>query len=251
MTYMITTSLGQSAQLVQRAKDFAEKLNVPYRERQKRSLGYFLKIYDGVLLVYDKNLIFHHRDGSQLAFHPDTAMLRIKSKHDPLVELIGRESLTILDTTLGLASDSLVMSYAEHQVTGLESQQLIHLIVSQGLQTFESGNAALDAAMKRIRTLCIDSLTYLKKQSDQAYDIIYCDPMFSEQINESNNLSGLRPVANYSPVSNQWLREAKRVARKKIIIKAHFRDTVFEDFGFRRIIRPNQKFHYGVIDLEN
>lgn len=250
MTYMITTSLGQSAQLVQRAKDLAEQLNFPYRERQKRSLSYFLKTYDGVLLVYDKRLVFHHRDGSQLAFHPDTAMLRIKSKHDPLLELIGKEPQSILDTTLGLASDSLVMSFAGHRVTGLESQQLIHLIVSQGLQTFETGNAALDAAMRRIETFCADSLTYLKKQSDKSYDVIYCDPMFSERINESENLSGLRPLANFSPITDQWLREAKRVVRKKIIIKAHFRDTVFEDFGFQRLIRPNQKFHYGLIELK-
>ena len=42
---------------------------------------------------------------------------------------------------------------------------------------------------------------------------------------------------------------AKRVARQKIIIKAHFRDTVFEELGFERQIRPNQKLHYGVMDL--
>ena len=41
----------------------------------------------------------------------------------------------------------------------------------------------------------------------------------------------------------------KRVAREKIIIKAHFRDTVFEELGFERQIRPNQKLHYGVMDL--
>jgi hypothetical protein len=45
------------------------------------------------------------------------------------------------------------------------------------------------------------------------------------------------------------LREAKRVARKKIIIKAHFRDKVFEIYGFKQFVRPNQKFHYGVIEI--
>ena len=36
---------------------------------------------------------------------------------------------------------------------------------------------------------------------------------------------------------------------KKIIIKAHFRDTVFEELGFERQVRPNQKLHYGVLEL--
>ncbi|MGZ7144944.1 class I SAM-dependent methyltransferase, partial [Streptococcus pyogenes] len=43
--------------------------------------------------------------------------------------------------------------------------------------------------------------------------------------------------------------ECKRVARRKIILKAHFRDTVFEDFGFTRQVRPYQKFHFGEIIL--
>ena len=56
-------------------------------------------------------------------------------------------------------------------------------------------------------------------------------------------------LANGSRLTEEWLNEAKRVAREKIIIKAHFRDTVFEELGFERQIRPNQKLHYGVMDL--
>ena len=73
--------------------------------------------------------------------------------------------------------------------------------------------------------------------------------MFSDRISESKNLDGLRQFANPSPLSDRFLIEAKRVARKRIIIKAHFRDDVFEKFGFKRIVRPNQKFHYGIIEL--
>ena len=52
-----------------------------------------------------------------------------------------------------------------------------------------------------------------------------------------------------SRLAEEWLNEAKRVAREKIIIKAHFRDTVFEELGFERQVRPNQKLHYGLMDL--
>ena len=73
--------------------------------------------------------------------------------------------------------------------------------------------------------------------------------MFSETIKESENLQAIKPLANGSRLTEEWLNEAKRVAREKIIIKAHFRDTVFEGLGFERQIRPNQKLHYGVMDL--
>lgn len=56
--------------------------------------------------------------------------------------------------------------------------------------------------------------------------------MFSERIAESKNLDGLRQYANDTVFSEDFLREAKRVARKKIIIKAHFRDKVFEKLWF-------------------
>ena len=66
---------------------------------------------------------------------------------------------------------------------------------------------------------------------------------------ESKNLDGLRQYANVTAFSEELLQETKRVARKKIIIKAHFRDDVFERYGFEHLIRKNQKFHYGVIEI--
>ena len=84
--------------------------------------------------------------------------------------------------------------------------------------------------MRSIKTIKSDSLSFLKSQADH-FDIIYADPMFSETIKESENLQAIKPLANGSRLTEEWLNEAKRVAREKIIIKAHFRDTVFENLG--------------------
>ena len=100
-----------------------------------------------------------------------------------------------------------------------------------------------------LRLLRAIAYPFLKSQADHSFDIIYADPMFSETIKESENLQAIKPLANGSRLTEEWLKEAKRVAREKIIIKAHFRDTVFEELGFERQIRPNQKLHYGVMDL--
>ncbi|MBJ7540137.1 class I SAM-dependent methyltransferase [Streptococcus sp. SL1232] len=249
MTIAITTSLRENNDLLKKAQAIGEKLSLPVIKRQKQSVTKLLKGREGVLLVYETKLCLVNQDGSELVFHPDTAMLRIKSSHDALIDLLGKESLQILDTTMGLASDSIVMAYAGHDVTAVESNPLIHFIVSEGLKSYQSDYDALNQAMRSIQTVCSENLAYLKKMPDNSFDVIYCDPIFSERITESKNLDGLRQYANEKAFSNEFLKEAMRVARKKIIIKAHFRDEVFEKYGFKQFVRPNQKFHYGVIEI--
>ena len=246
---IITTSSRITEELEEEALKLSAALHLDYVVRNKRSLAKLQEEYGDVLLVTKEGLVLEYANGQSFAFHPDTAMLRIKAPRDPLIELVGTEKRSVLDTTMGLASDSIVLSFAGHEVMALESQPLIHTIVARGLQTFDAGNSAVNQAMRRIQTRCTDSLTFLKSQPDQSVDIIYCDPMFSEVITESENLSGLKPLANYQAFSEDFLAECKRVAREKIILKAHFRDPVFEDFGFTRHIRPYQKFHFGEIVL--
>ncbi|HFI0091520.1 TPA: class I SAM-dependent methyltransferase [Streptococcus suis] len=250
MKLIITTSLAMDENLVQKAKNLAEELGITYCDRQKQAVKVFLKQADAVLVVYKDRLVIEQNEGQKLFFHPDTAMLRIKSGRGPLLELVGEGRQTILDCTMGLASDSIVLASAGHQLTALESSQLIHFIVSKGLKEFDSGKEVINQAMRSIQTIWTDSLTYLKEQIDKSVDVIYFDPMFSEEIKESQNLSGLSGLADRSRLTEEIVSEAKRVARKKLIIKAHFRDRVFEDFGFVRHVRPNQKFHYGEIILE-
>lgn len=247
---IVTTSLGMDEGLVYRARLIASELGIEYKERKKQSVGKMLGTYEAVLVLYKDKLILEQRGGQVLFFHPDTAMLRIKSGRDPLLELLGPDKQTVLDCTMGLASDSIVLASAGHQVTALESSQLIHFMVSRGLKEFDSGNEAVNQSMRSIQTIWTDSLTYLMTQADQSVDVVYVDPMFSQEIKESDNLDGLKPFANYTALSEEFLKECRRVARKKLILKAHFRDPAFEKFGFRRHIRPNQKFHYGEIILE-
>ena len=105
--------------------------------------------------------------------------------------------------------------------------------------------------MRSITTHNIDCLEYLKKCEDNSFDFIYFDPMFSHNIKESMNLSGIDPLADYNFPTEVFLEEARRVAKNKIIVKAHFRDNIFEKYNFKRIIRKNTKFHYGFINFND
>lgn len=246
---IITTSLRENESLIAHAQELASELGVDYRPRRKLSLSKCLERFGPFYLLYKDRLSFVNADASELAFHPDTAALRIKAPHDALVSLLGKSPKSILDTTMGLASDSLVMAAVGNQVTALESQDVIFQVVSRGLASYQTDDKQLEKAMRSIKAIKSDSLSFLKAQADNSFDIIYADPMFSEIIKESENLEAIKPLANGSRLTEEWLKESKRVAREKIIIKAHFRDTVFEELGFERQVRPNQKLHYGLMDL--
>ena len=246
---IIATSLRENEELIARSQALALDLGADYQPRRKLSLAKCLERFGPFYLLYKDRLSFINANASELTFHPDTAALRIKAPHDALVSLLGKSPKTILDTTMGLASDSLVMAAVGNQVTALESQDVIFQVVSRGLDSYQTDNQQLEKAMRSIKAIKSDSLSFLKAQADNSFDIIYADPMFSETIKESENLEAIKPLANGSRLTEEWLNETKRVAKERIIIKAHFRDTVFEELGFERQVRPNQKLHYGVPEL--
>lgn len=248
---IVTTSFKVEPEKIAEAKRLAQDWGLPYLERKKYSIRSLIGDGQGALVVYQDNLIYCDRSGVELSFHPDTAILRIKADRDPLLELIGPTPKKILDATMGLATDSLVIAAGGHQVTALESEWLTHLVISRGLETFETSFLPLKLAIDSIQTVWSDHLSFLRQQEDQSFDVVYFDPMFSNKISESKNLEGITPLANPAPLSREVLEEAKRVAREKIILKAHFRDPILEDLGFIRHRRPNQKFHYGEFLVED
>ena len=149
---------------------------------------------------------------------------------------------------MGLAGDSIILSYYEHKVMALEKNKIIYLIVSNGLKNYISHDEKINSSMRRIITHNIDSVKFLKNCPDNSFDIVYFDPMFSHNIEESKNLAGIETLANQDFPTADFLTEAKRVAKKKVIVKAHFKDDIFEKFDFIRLTRKNTKFHYGYID---
>lgn len=135
---IITTSLRENETLIVRAQELASELGADYQPRRKLSLSKCLERFGPFYLLYKDRLSFVNADASELTFHPDTAVLRIKAPHDALISLLGQSPKSILDTTMGLASDSLVMAAAGNQVTALESQDVIFQVVSRGLASYQT-----------------------------------------------------------------------------------------------------------------
>ena len=63
--------------------------------------------------------------------------------------------MTVLDCTLGMASDSIVASYVvgeSGKVTGLEGNEYMAYIMENGLKTWSSSVSEIDEAMQRIQS---------------------------------------------------------------------------------------------------
>ena len=247
---IVTTSVKTSNDQIELAKTHALNLELDFYYRNKKTIKELLSHFDGVVVVY-KNKISYFEDNNELFFHLDTTALKLKNNdNEPLTELIPQSS-SVLDCTMGLASDSILLSYYGNRVTALEKNKIIYYIVSNGLKNYNAGDNKVLSSMRAITTHNIDCLEFLKNCKDNSFDIIYFDPMFSHDIKESMNLSSIETLADYNFPTELFLEEARRVAKNKIIVKAHFRDNIFEKYNFKRIIRKNTKFHYGFIDIDS
>lgn len=239
--------------------DTARELGVPFVERKKKSISSLLLGCDIVIVrSADSVQLYHASSKDPYFFHPNLARVRVKALmnggRDAFIEACGlQKGDTFLDCTLGFASDSIVASYAvgeDGSVTGLEASPVLAYVTSLGLRNWNDEESAIRNAMGRITVKHADHLEYLRSLEDKCVDIVYFDPMFEESIDESNAMQSMSPFADHGLLLIESVEEAKRVSRRKVVLKDHFRSTRFKEFGFRQQVRKTSKFHYGIIDLE-
>lgn len=253
---MIVTTAGRTNdQMIQTALRVALELELPYIERNKKSIELLQSQYKTDVLVIGKDRIewFLLGTSDPVFFHPNSAAFRAKrwlsGEVEPFLQATTlKEGMSFLDCTLGLASDSIMASLVTGQtgkVTGIEANKLLSYIVSTGLQTWEMQNEETEQSMRRIEVVQGNHLDILQTFPCDSYDVIYFDPMFERQIEKSTGILSIRNVAHYGDLTEKTLEEAKRVARKRVVLKDHWQSDRFERFGFMRIVRKSSKFHYG------
>jgi len=258
---IVTTIEKPGADAVERARRLAAELDCAYVRRERHTLRGLARrrkdAADGVLVVGPDSLKLAAEDGPPLFFHPSMALVRAKrlrdGEADAMIRAAGADAGdSVLDCTAGLGSDALVFSYAvgpEGDVTALETSRVLHAIVREGMRTYESGLPDIDGAMRRIRHVRADHAEYLRGLPDKSVDIVYFDPMFSKPVLSSASLLPLRSVAEGAPLAPGTVEEAKRVARKSVVLKEHRDGSEFERLGFERIRMTAHSVAYGVIRI--
>lgn len=253
--YGVTTTLHALAS--DKARTIAENLALKFYPRAETPLELLLEQNNlTALLVIGAGEQYIYSPGGNLFFHPSMASLRIKNLQkgatDNLVTAMElHPSMSVLDCTLGLASDALVIASLLNdtgKIIGLEANPLIHFIISNGLKTYSQQDWQTFCA--KISCYNIHAAEYLSTVAKKSFDIVYFDPMFAIPITKSCNMEPLRLLACYDQINPELLRLAKNVARKKVVIKEHRHGKLCATLGIEKIVGGKySKVKYGVINL--
>ncbi len=256
MYAIVTTSRDPNAANQTLAEQTAQKLSIPYIPRGTLSLSELRERHNApcILVAKSGTLMLETPDG-ELFFHPNMSHLRVKNlrkgQHDNMANAMGLATgMSVLDCTLGFGADAIVASFVtgEHgRVVGLEKSPLIAAVTSHGLATFDREGEAMTAAMRRIEALNTAAIDYLRAQPDDSFDVVYFDPMFRHPLMQSENMNPLRYAADHDPVSEEMMAEARRVARRRVVLKETSKSTEFARLGFPEIAGGRYSpVHYGV-----
>lgn len=255
---VVTTSYRVTAALEAEARAFAHKWGWPYVQRADQSINELKKRYRA-----DQIIVLSQEGGRWVGqratfnFHPSLAVVRIKrlmrGDTDVLKSVAGlKAGDAFLDTTLGFGADAITAAHIvgkSGKVIGLESDRRIAALVEYGLRHFPVEEAEVRQAMRKIRVHHTDHLTYLSHCPDNAFDIVYFDPMFRTSDERSQHMKPLRTLANRRPISKWAVAEACRVARKRVVLKEKVGSEEFARLGFEVKKERRNRVSYGIIEL--
>ena len=202
-------------------------------------------------------MLFRSPGQNSLFFHPGSTMFRVKrfkkGGYDPYLEAMKLEKgTTVFDATLGMATDAILASYIvgeSGKVFGVEKNPILAYLVKDGLQTFKYPlDPLFEVAMRAIKVKSGDYISLLKEMKKNTWDVVYFDPMFHQPIEASKGIEPLRTVSCYDQLTEKGIKEALRVARQRVVVKAHYCSPVFEQYGMQVYRRKTAQFHYGVIE---
>lgn len=257
MSIIVTTSKSAGSDLAAAAERLAGRLDAAHAPREERSLA-DLRAASGaeIVVVLESERTVCHVEGRVFFFHPNMAKQRVSmlrlGQSDPMAEALElRPADRLLDATLGLGADAIVAAHVvgeSGRVVATESVPIIAEIVADGLRRFTCDMAELNWAMRRVEVVGEDHLTFLRRQSEGAFDVVYFDPMFETPLRSSVALSPLRAVADHRRVRPEAVVEARRVARRRVVVKNNRESPVWDELGISRVVGGSSSpVAYGII----
>lgn len=222
----VTWSAEPAPEWIEEVHRVAKAWSLPVYERPRRRglLQQFGRVADAFLVLGGTGWRLVDARG-ELEVTPGLAMLRRKRLEAPdampdqlLRHAQPRRGETIVDATLGLGADARVLATAvgaEGRVIGLEAAKPLAALLSLGLATEP---AWPDTAP--IQVVHAAAGQWLAAQADRSVDVVYFDPMFERSKTAPPAFSVLRRFADARPVSPEVVMEARRVARRLVLMKS-------------------------------
>ena len=245
---ILTTSQKSNEAIQEEAKALASSMHMTYIKRGKTSIPALFREHqcEYIAVLSGSGLTIHFPENKQHSFHLSMAQLRIlrieRGEGDHLVNavqtildkkgILDGQQFTFLDSTIGLASDSIIVSYAfpNVEIQGLEGSFPIWLGTSYGLAHYIHSEDSVTNALRRIQVQHDTYENYLPSLPDNSVDIIYFDPMFEVPVEESPQFKPLRGHTVESHIDDHIMAEAMRVASYGVIIKERPFSSVFQKY---------------------
>jgi hypothetical protein len=205
------------------AGELAERFGLRAEKREGRTLAALLGDAGGapVLVLAARRADLYQ---GERAFRASAgiAFLRVlrarRGEIDPLVAAAGlRAGDRVLDATLGLGGDALVAAHATGtRVVGLEKHGLVAAFTQAGLRRLQKHGRDPGRLVDVQRA---DHRDFLRAQPDGSFDVVLLDPMFRRAGDAGPLFDLLRLHAEHDQLDADTLREARRVARRGVLVK--------------------------------
>lgn len=190
-----------------------------------------------ILVVFGEDAISLRDSHGQARGGAGLAALRLKGiakgrADDPLQrvgELVPGER--VLDATLGFAQDARVVARLVGPggaVLGVESSLPLAVLSDATLR--REGSIAASAP---IEVRHADSGLVLRAMLPRSVDVVLFDPMFGRALAAQPGFEMLRRLADPSPLTPETLAEARRVARRVVLIKSARYSASLRTLGLR------------------
>ncbi|WP_201544694.1 class I SAM-dependent methyltransferase [Psychrobacter immobilis] len=184
---------------------FTEKLTQKRRQQLSQTAT------QSILLLDEKNKLSWLSDGLSVAPEWDKLQRRVViagRKSELLLQAAKITSdSTVIDATAGFGHDSLILASTGAQVTMLEQQPLMALLLLAEQQRMRA-LPNWQKLMSLLQIINIDALSYFAKlQTDaKAVDVVYLDPMFPENSYQDSKTGKGAKVGKHMQALNQLAR---------------------------------------------
>lgn len=257
---VVTTPWNETERALAEAQRLAAWFDGRTTARRDRSIRDVLSEEGAdVVVVADRQPVLYTRDSEDdgLYFHPSFAWQRIAQwRKGELERLLLATNIhlgdTIVDTTLGRGTDTLVFAAAagaDGHVIGIDGSWPLLRLFEDALV---NGSPWYSDTLERLRegaapiTLCyLDHAEWLSEQPDDSVDVVYFDPMFRHATKRRSEVETVRSFANSSPIGDVAWREAQRIARRAVVLKERPGFGQFERFRLQPD-RPHGRTAFGV-----
>lgn len=208
------------------------------------------------VIVVEKHGAHAVLDGHRYDSHPGMGLVRVRryrrgDRFDQLLKATGvGEGDTVLDATFGFGQDALVLACAAGEtgrVTALEHSPVLAALAIAGMPHWHPPGNEL---AQRIDLRHANHTEVLAQLPDRSYDVVVFDPMFRHPKAAAPGFELLRTLADPTPLSAQAVEQARRVARRRVVVKDAWPGRELERLGLEKLgVRPSRTaaFLFGVV----